>query len=146
MIESESILGTWHLVSATELADGSPVDSMPLGPKPSGIIHYLPDRRVAVIIAHDGRQPISTGDRRKGPVDEMAAAAASFDAYAGTWDVTGEDEITHWLDLCSFENDRNAAYVRQVSWNGVNIVLTTPQTATAQGSRCMALEWERRPS
>jgi hypothetical protein len=48
--------------------------------------------------------------------------------------------------LCSFENDRNAHYVRRVSWNGDNIVLTTPEVQANGVRRCMALEWERRPS
>ncbi len=145
MIKPEDILGTWYLVGATDIHEGRPVDRTPLGEKPEGVVHYLPDGRVAVLIAHDGRKPISNGNRRAGPLDEMAAAAASFDAYAGRWELTGEAEITHFLDLCSFENDRSAPYVRRISWNGDNLVLTTPEALHNGIRRCMALEWARRP-
>ena len=143
MIAEADLLGSWRLVGAAHWCDGALIDARPLGEKPEGVIHYLPDHRVVVVIAHDGRRPISNGDRRKGPQAELAAAAASFDAYAGDWTLTGGQEVTHKLELCSFENDRRAVYVRQISWNGANLVLATPKVATPDGARHMTLEWCR---
>jgi len=141
VIEAADLPGSWRLVAARAWRDGVLVDSHALGQRPEGMIHYLADYRVAVLIAHDDRRPISTGDRRNGPQTEMAAAAASFDAYAGDWAITGEKELTHKLDLCSFENDRRADYVRQVSRASANLVLATPLVAMADGVRQMTLEW-----
>ena len=77
--------------------------------------------------------------------NELAASARTFTAYAGTY-TCGVDEIVHHLDVCSFENDRTADYVRGARLEDGQLTLETPRQQTPTGVRSMSLVWERIPA
>ncbi|SCW69796.1 Lipocalin-like domain-containing protein [Sphingobium faniae] len=143
MLKKEDLLGTWSLARAFETRDGRVVDPTPLGLNPSGFIHYLDDDRMAVVIAQDGRKPLS-GPRRSAPVEELAQSARSLDAYAGPYTVKGEEDVVvHHLEISSFQNDMGVDYVRTVEFIDGELYLGTPEFRVADGIRGMKLVWKR---
>ena len=141
-MEKADLLGTWRLVRAFETRDDRVVDPEPLGPNPSGFIHYLEDDRMAVVIAHAGRKPL-TGTRRDSPESELAASARSIDAYAGPYSIPDADTVIHHLEVSSFQNDVGKDYVRQVNFVDGELHLGTPKFRTPEGLRGMFLVWRR---
>jgi len=142
-MEKADLLGTWSLVRAFETRDGRVVDAAPLGPHPSGFIHYLEDGRMAVVIAHDGRAPLSGSSRRDAPDSELAQAARTFDAYAGPYTVRDEHTVVHHLEISSYQNDLGRDYVRTVDFIDGELHLGTPMFQVADGLRGMYLVWRR---
>jgi hypothetical protein len=142
MMVKADLLGTWALVRAFETRDDRVVDPAPLGPNPSGFIHYLDDDRMAVVIALDGRKPLS-GTRRDSPESELAASARTLDAYAGPYSIPDPDTVIHHLEVSSFQNDVGKNYVREVSFVDGELHLGTPRFQTPEGLRGMYLVWRR---
>lgn len=136
----DDLIGSWMLDSAVLLRDGQPTGDTPFGAKPTGVLHYLPDGRVAVLLAHDGRQPMA-GDRLSASDAERAAAARSFTAYAGSFDVEG-DRVIHHVDINSHPNDVGVDYPRIATLAGDRLTLATPPDLPAD-QRAMQLVWRR---
>ena len=133
--------GSWRLVRAARTTDNQVTDEQPLGVDPQGRLHYLHDGGMVVVIAHGGRRPLS-GGRYTSPDDETAAAARTFDAYAGTFACAG-DRVVHRVQLSSYENDRGAEYVRTVRFCGDLLTLGTPAQRTPTGVVVTWLLWAR---
>jgi hypothetical protein len=141
-IERSAILGTWSLVRTYETIDGKETGHQPVGEGANGFIHYLPDDRVAVLIASGGRTLMSKG-RYDSDETETAESARSFTAYAGTFELDG-DIITHHLDICLYENHVGMDYVRQAVLAGDTLTLKMPTVNTKRGEEQWSLEWRRR--
>lgn len=139
-MQAEDLHGSWSLVRTYKLVDGAEVEPPSFNQDSYGYIHYLLDQRVAVVIAH-ARANLS-GDRRGSPESEMAAAARSFDAYGGTFSVSG-DVVTHHLDISSYENDRGTDYVRRAKLADDRLMLEIPEVVTTEGRVVLGLEWKR---
>ncbi|MCK9541397.1 MAG: lipocalin-like domain-containing protein [Novosphingobium sp.] len=139
---ADKLHGSWKLVRAYKTVDGRETDSYPLGRNPYGYIHYLPDGRVSVIIAHDGRVPL-TGGRWTSSDAELAASARTMDAYAGTFAVVAADKVVHYLDISSYENDRGTEYPRSMAFADGNLILGTPEVPGDEGLVGMKLVWAR---
>lgn len=135
MLERHELLGSWRLIAAWEMIDGVVTDRPGFGLKPNGYIHYLADGRMAVMIAHENRQPI-TGDD---PAERLEAAR-SFTAYGGTWTLT-DTHVIHHVDICSTQAGVGCDYVRIARIEGDRLKLRTPPSIPE--GRPMALEWER---
>jgi hypothetical protein len=139
MLEAADLLGSWMLESAWVLKGGAPSDEPGFGLKPSGVIHYLADRRMAVMIAHENR-PAVPGGVLAGSPEALIEAARTFVAYAGTFSVDG-DHVVHHLDISSSQSAVGADYVREVRLDGDRLELTTPTTIPE--GRPMHLVWRR---
>lgn len=141
-IGPKMILGTWRLVKAYTTLNGQPHQQDPLGEGATGFAHYMPDGRVAILIAHAGRPNLS-GTRYAAPEAELAEAARSFTGYCGTYSCQ-IDQVTHHLDVSSYENDNHTDYVRGASFDASGLLtLETPESPTPDGIRTMCLVWER---
>src|SRR5882724_429329 len=81
----QPLVGTWKLISGKTVAVASNESSALYGERPSGFITYTRAGRVSVIIAADGRRPLSVDDRIAAPAAERAEAFATFIAYAGRY-------------------------------------------------------------
>lgn len=146
MLPSESIsrdrlLGSWRLVRTYEIIDGVASGKVPLGEGAYGVLYYMEDGRVAVLMANAGRAPLSAGRYDSGE-GETAASARSFTAYAGTFSIEG-DRIIHHLDICLYENDNRTDYVRLASLSEGRLTLGMLPVATRKGDLQWCLEWER---
>ncbi len=107
------LLGTWCFIEALEDRGGTVRLNPNYGANSTGFLHYLSDGRVAVLISLPGREPLSTGNRRAAPEAELAEAARTFDAYAGTWRIVGPDTVVHRTDISLFQNDAGIELVRR---------------------------------
>ena len=77
--DSNNLVGTWKLVSAsTSTAKGEKNDN-PYGQNPVGFLTYTADGRMSVIITEDARKPLSVADRVAAPVEERADATPSVE-------------------------------------------------------------------
>ena len=143
-ISRDAILGSWRLVRTFETIDGADNGKVPLGEGAYGILHYLPDDRVSVLIAYPGRK-LHTGGRYDSSAEEFAQSAKSFTAYSGRYTI-GTDQIVHHLDICLYENDNHTDYVRDAIVDGDRLVLKIPPVSTDKGELQWCLEWERMTS
>jgi hypothetical protein len=139
MLTAADLLGSWMLESAWVLRDGGASGEPGFGLKPAGVLHYLADGRMAVMIAHQDR-PVIPGGALAGSPEALVEAARTFVAYAGTFSVDGE-RVVHHLDISSSQGAVGADYVRDVRLDGDRLELTTP--ATLPEGRPMHLVWRR---
>ena len=138
---TSGLIGTWRLVSAVATTASGVRDTHPYGPKPSGLLSYMPHGRMAAMIAYDGR-PALTGDRVSAPVEERAKAYATFFAYAGRYQVDG-DSVTHHVEIASVPNWVGSDLVRVMAIHGDRLTLSTPPLSVGGRTQSTELVWER---
>ena len=61
-------------------------------------------------------------------------------AYSGTWELRGGEEVVHHVSLSTRESFVGRDLVRSVSWEGADLVLTTPP---ARDGVVNVLRWRR---
>lgn len=116
--ESEDVLvGTWKLVSVSSRTDKGDINKGAHGTNPVGFLTYTSEGRVSVVIAEDGRKPLSVADRVSAPMEERAQAHSTFHAYAGRYTFTG-DKVTLSQEMrkasaVSFNDSRRANGLRR---------------------------------
>ncbi|HXN22739.1 MAG TPA: lipocalin-like domain-containing protein [Candidatus Dormibacteraeota bacterium] len=89
---SDSLAGTWKLVSASTTATGERID-VPFGPSSTGFITYTREGRMAARISHSGRKPLSVADRLAAPAEERAEAFSTFFSCAGRYTLSGDNML-----------------------------------------------------
>jgi hypothetical protein len=136
------ILGCWKLIHAVELIDGVERPNPNLGTRPTGYLHYLAEGRVAVVVSLDGRKLLSGDHRRTAPREELADAALTFDAYAGTFSLIAPDRIAHHIEISTYQNDVGKDLVRRIVLEGDRLTLYPVEYA--QMNRWLV--WQRVPS
>lgn len=140
-LERSDLLGTWALVRTYETIDGAETGKHPIGEGAGGVLHYMPDGRVAVLMANGGRGPVSKGRYDSGE-QETAESARTFTAYAGTWRIES-DVLVHNLDLCLYQNDVGTDYIRHARLDSDRLTLSMPPVTTRKGLLQWHLEWNR---
>ena len=89
---SESLYGTWKLVSFTQRVAATGETTEIFGSSPSGFLSYSRDGRMNAILVKDKRpRPV---DMANVTSEERAELFSSMYAYAGTFTVDG-DTVTH---------------------------------------------------
>lgn len=116
---SEKIVGAWELVEQVSYKSNGE-KHYPLGKDAKGFIMYTNDGYMSAHLMALNRPKYSTGEPYKGTIEEMAAAAEGYMAYAGIYEVDDENNILHhhatvsmnptWVDVVQvrkikFEND-----------------------------------------
>ena len=138
-ISIADIVGCWRLVHAVELLDSVERPNPNLGTNPTGFLHYLAEGRVAVTVSLDGRKLLSGNHRRTAPREELADAALTFDAYAGTFSLIAPDRIAHHIEISTYQNDVGTDLVRRIVLEGDRLTLYPVEYA--QMNRWLV--WER---
>jgi hypothetical protein len=136
------LVGTWKLVSVTSKTDKGDVNKTAYGANPTGFITYTDEGRMSVIIAEDGRKPLSVNDRVSAPAEERAKAFSTIQAYAGTYTFTG-DKVVHHVEVASMPNYLNTDQVRAVKIGKDRITLATPPLSRGGEMQTFELVWER---
>jgi Lipocalin-like domain len=137
-----SLVGTWKLVSVSSWTDKGDINKAAHGPNPTGFLTYTSEGRMMVVIAEDGRKPLSVADRVSAPVEEKAQAFSTFIAYAGRYTFTG-DKVIHHVEVASLQNDVNKNQVRSVKLQGDRLTLRTPPILRGGVLQTLELVWER---
>ena len=112
-----SLVGTWRLVEWTA------GDSHPLGADAVGRLIYSGDGFMAAFLA-----------RSDGYSDALA--------YSGAWELRGAEEVVHQVSISTRDSFVGKDLVRAVSWDGGDLVLTTPP---ARDGVVNVLRWRREP-
>jgi len=140
MVDELQLLGGWRLESAHVVDGETDIDRIMFGADPHGLLHYLSDGRMAVLIADGGRTPFANG-RPLATNAEMLQAARTFTAYAGTFEGQG-GRVVHHVDMNSYTNDIGVDYPREARIDGDLLELTTPPELPP-GQSPMRLGWRR---
>ncbi|HEX4821007.1 MAG TPA: lipocalin-like domain-containing protein [Acidimicrobiales bacterium] len=140
VLEAQQLVGTWSLVSAHARA-ADVTDEAPYGDAPRGVLTYTADGRVVAMVSYSDRARLS-GDRVAAPVEERAAAFATFFAYAGRFAVR-EASVVHHVEVSSVENWVGTELVRLVELVGRRLTLRTPPVSVGGEVRVTELVWDR---
>ncbi|MFH7027514.1 MAG: lipocalin-like domain-containing protein [Heteroscytonema crispum UTEX LB 1556] len=147
--ESNPLLGTWKLISVTAiLPDGTEMSEI-YGSNPTGYITYTSEGKMMVIFSRSDRPPLS-GDApsplgaaiHSVPVEERAQAFSTFNAYAGTYTLSG-NTVTHHVEVASMPNRVGKDLVRTFTLSGNRVTLLTPQNFGDAVPKVFQLVWER---
>ena len=137
------LLGTWRLVSYQARQANGTV-SYPMGKDLRGFIMYTQDGHMAAQLMKPDRAPVTSNDVNKIAPEEMAAAAAGFFAYSGTFDVDDAARtVTHHVKISLIPNWVGGDQKRQVKFDGKQLELSGgPMTIDGQPQTVHVL-WER---
>src|SRR5436305_4038951 len=111
----ERLIGTWRLIAAEREEIPSGTKTAFLGDNPSGFLHYTPDGRMLALITRAGR---------KAPAGKIATAAEaealirSMVSYGGTYECSGDAEVTHHCDISWNQSFTGTVQKRSVAFNG----------------------------
>jgi hypothetical protein len=141
-LDPDSLVGTWSLVSASAITASGIRNDAPYGSHPTGILIYTGEGRMAAMISHSDRQPLSGPDRIAAPADERAEAFATFFAYAGRYSIMG-DRVVHHVEIASVQNWVNTDMVRLMKLDNDRITLRTPSISVGATVQTTELIWER---
>ena len=134
------VLGSWELVRVELIGKPSEGQPLPFGGDPHGVLHYLPDGRMAVLI-QEARRPQIAGGRHGGSDAEWREAARKFTAYAGRYSIV-PGRIVHHVEFNSFPNEVGVDYPRIACMEGGCLIVETPPDLSAD-QRQMRLVWQR---
>ena len=123
-IQKEMLVGTWKLVSVSNVTDQGAVNYEAYGPNPIGFLTYTSNGRMIAILTNAGRKPLSKG-WKVAPAEEKAQAFSTSLAYAGTFTVSG-NKIIHHVEAATDPNRVNKDLVRLVvNLQGDRVTLRT---------------------
>ncbi|MBW4624453.1 MAG: lipocalin-like domain-containing protein [Brasilonema octagenarum HA4186-MV1] len=147
--QTNPLLGTWTLISASAINPDGTVTPQVYGPNPIGYITYTPEERMMVIFSRSERPPFSkdirspfSKDIRSLPTEECVQAFSTFNAYAGTYTLDG-NTVTHHVEIASIPNRVGKDLVRTFTLNGNRVTLKTPPTNTDGVLKVFEVVWER---
>jgi lipocalin-like protein len=127
-VTTVSLIGTWTLTAADDfLPDGSRVHAY--GASPQGLLIFAADGRYALQIYREDRAKFSSGDKKKGSLDEYKDASVGASCHFGHYSVdTGKGTITFKIDRASFANWDGAIQTRPFTIKGDDLEWRVPAT------------------
>lgn len=137
MTMTETLVGTWKLIAAS-----SSTDQTLFGLHPSGFLTYTSDGRMSVVIASDGRKPLSNPDELSAPVEERAEAFSTFFAYAGRYSFAGR-QVIHHVEVASTQSWANTDQRREVIFDGNRMILRSTPIVSGGVVQTFDFVWER---
>lgn len=139
---SNTVVGTWQLISAKSTALNGKVDPYAFGKTPSGFMTFTPEGRMSLIMCDDSRKPLSVLDRVAAPSDERAQAFATFVAYAGRYSLEGDHLIYH-VEVSSIQNWVGTDLTRIIKFDGDELSTRTLTTVKGGVQQVIELTWKR---
>ena len=137
------LVGGWRLLAWVSTADDGS-ESWPMGDAPDGLLAYAVGGTMIGIMGAQARPRFSTDDVTGGSVEEQAQAFATYIAYGGRYDISG-DTVTHHVETSLFPNwigtDQRRRFA--LSDDGRVLTLTSPPLVLGGATRVQRLTWER---
>jgi hypothetical protein len=148
-IQNNLLIGIWKLISATAIyADGTVTPDV-YGTHPVGYITYTSDGHMMVMFSRSDRSPLSqevrsplSSEMQSLPAEELAQAFTTFNAYAGTYTLSG-NTVTHQIKIASIPNRVGTTLVRTFTLNESRLTLVTPPVLSDGVEAVFELLWER---
>jgi Lipocalin-like domain len=110
-----SIVGTWKLVSATQIENGQAKEYF--GPRPLGQSTFDASGHFSIILLRSDLPKFHVNDRDAGTADENAAVVKGSIAFFGTYSLSGDTLKIH-IDGSTFPNWNDANQTRMVHLSG----------------------------
>jgi hypothetical protein len=138
-----SLVGTWGLVSYAREDPATGASTFPWGEKPSGLLLFLADGHMSVVINAQGRQPTPRGE--DGFVEKQAKLFQTATAYAGTYTVRGST-MTVRVEVAGDPGLVGTEVSRELRVDGALLTIRTqPMKSLSDGKMYVyALVWKRR--
>lgn len=144
MTTPEDLYGGWGLTRWDYTVDGE-FRGYAMGEDADGQLIYTPDGQVSAILSRHGRPTFDALQWHQATPQERDEAALGYVSYGGTWELADE-VVTHHIAYALSPNLVGTDFVREVSWEGALLVLTTvPETTTTGKTVVNRLFWERAP-
>lgn len=147
--QPNALVGIWKLLSAIAICPDGTVESEVYGANPTGYLTYTSEGYMMVMFAMSDRIPFSrdvqsplSEEMNAVPLEELARALSSFNAYAGTYVVEG-NTVCHHLTIASIPNRVGIALVRTFTLRGNQLTLQTPATRSDGVPKVFELRWEK---
>lgn len=148
-IENNPLVGIWQLISATAVGSDGTIDSAVYGTHPVGYITYTLDGHMMVMFSRSDRSPLSqevrsplSSQMQSLPVEELAQAFTTFNAYAGTYTLNG-NTVSHQIEIASIPNRVGTTLVRSFILNENRVTLRTSLVLSNGVETVFELVWER---
>jgi hypothetical protein len=139
---ADALLGAWVLTRWDYTVDGEP-RGFPLGEDAEGQIIYSPDGQMSAILMQAQRQPFGVPQFHQGTPEEREVAALTYISYGGTYELRG-DVVVHHVAYALFPDWIGTDLIREVSWEGDELVLTAlPETSRTGKTVVNRLFWAR---
>ena len=143
MVKVEQLLGTWELVRwETSYDDGRTI--YPMGEDAKGFIMYTTDGYMSAALFRGNRPNFETGEALTASDAEKVAGWDSYYSYGGPFELDG-DRVIHTVAHTIYPNWLGGTQVREISFEGAHLILTTPPQKTRRGTQNSSVIW-RRPS
>ena len=139
---AEKIVGVWQLQSWATVVDDKIV-GYPLGEQASGFLVYHPTGFMSVNISAPNRVRLPGEDPFEGDPKLLALDAKGYLAYCGPFSIVSENEVTHHLKLCSFENWVGTDQRRSAQLDENTLTLSTAPRLLLGKQGIGRLTWKR---
>jgi hypothetical protein len=140
---ADRLLGTWRLVSYQDIDEDGATSEGPLGPAPTGLLHYLADGYMAVSMMRTGDDCL--GDDRRGDDrlggGEPGGQYETFMGYAGRWDLA-DGRVIHRAEVSAHPFQIGTDQVRELVLDGDELTLYGNRPNSDRPQRRM-LRWRR---
>ena len=142
MTTAADLEGSWELTHWDYTVDGEHRGFV-MGEDAQGQILYTPEGRMSAILMQADRPRFEVTAFHQGSPEQREQAALTYVSYGGTFDV--EDErVTHHVAYCLFPDWIGTDVVRDISWEGDKLVLTSIPEVTSSGKTVVnRLIWKR---
>ncbi|HUF31862.1 MAG TPA: lipocalin-like domain-containing protein [Acidimicrobiales bacterium] len=136
------LVGAWTLTRWDYTVDGEP-RGFPLGEDAEGQIIYSPEGHMSAILMQAQRPAFDQPQFHQGTPEQREVAALTYVSYGGTYELRG-DVVVHHVAYALFPDWIGTDLVREVSWQGDELVLTAlPETSRTGKVVVNRLFWAR---
>jgi len=142
MTTLQDMHGTWVLTRWDYTSDGVP-RGYPMGEDAQGQIIYGADGHMSAILMMRDRPRSETMQFHQATPRERELAALGYVSYGGTWELR-DKLVIHHVAFALFPNWIGTDLVREVSWDGADLVLTSlPEVSRSGKTVVNRLFWRR---
>jgi hypothetical protein len=141
VIEKDSFIGTWRLVSFEFRSKDGQV-SYPFGEDAVGYVMYSQDGYVSFTIMSAHRPKFASADITGGSIEEKISAVDTYFSYCARYEVRG-DRVIHHLEVSLFPNWIGADQERTFEFGDNRLILRTPPLLWGGIEQMGIVTWER---
>lgn len=143
MDHARRLVGTYRLISFENFADDGEVQT-PFGPDPRGFAMYTAAGYMSAILMRRDRPNFPEGDILAASDADRVAAFATSSAYAGRWEIVG-DQIVHHLEATTYPNWTDTDQYRNFDLTDTHFTLYPPRMLMQGKIRRGRVHFERMP-
>jgi len=113
-----------------------------MGEDAKGFIIYTTDGYMSAALFRGNRPNFETGEALTASDAEKVAGWDSYYSYGGPFEIDG-DRVIHTVAHTIYPNWLGGTQVREISFEGEHMILTTPPQKTRRGTQNSRVIWRR---